>query len=87
MMCFIFLLLFFVSEYGELTYSMAAFKNSEHTDVITTQDQPLAVGTRLFIKVEVRSSNEELDLLLKRCYATPSTNRQDNTQRQFVVEG
>ena len=66
---------------------MAAFNDREHTDEITAEDQPLALGTRLYIKVEVRSSNEELDLLLERCYATPSTNRQDNNQRQFVVGG
>jgi len=76
-----------VTEYGELNFSMAAFKDSEHNDKITADDQPLAVGTRLYIKVEVRSSNEELDLLLERCYATPSTNRQDNNQRQFIVGG
>jgi len=81
------LLLFFLSEYGELSFSMAAFNDREHTDEITAEDQPLALGTRLYIKVEVRSSNEELDLLLERCYATPSTNRQDNNQRQFVVGG
>lgn len=76
-----------VTEYGELNFSMAAFKDSELTNEITPEDQPLATETRLFIKVEVRSSNEELDLLLERCYATPSANRQDNNQRQFVVGG
>ena len=86
-MCLIFFCLFFLSEYGELNFSMAAFNDGEHTDEITADDPPLAVGTRLFIKVEVRSSTEELDLLLDRCYATPSTNRQDNDQRQFIVEG
>jgi len=66
---------------------MAAFSDSELTDKITAEDQPLAVGTRLYIKVEVRSSDEELDLLLERCFATPSTNRLDINQRQFVVGG
>lgn len=82
-----FFCLFFLSEYGELNFSMAAFKDSEHTNEITSEDQPLAIETRLFIKVEVRSSNEDLDLLLERCYATPTANRQDNNQRQFVVGG
>jgi len=75
------------TEYGELNFSMAAFSDVEHTDEITAADQPLAVGTRLFIKVEVRSSNEELDLLLERCYATPTSNREDDNQRQFIVGG
>ena len=79
--------LFFLLEHGELNFSMAAFNDREHTDEITAGDQPLAVGTKLFIRVEVRSSNEELDLLLDRCYATPSTDRQDNNQRQFINEG
>lgn len=84
-MCLI--LVFSLSEYGELNFSMAAFSDDEHTDEITAADQPLAVGTRLYIKVEVRSSNEELDLLLERCYATPTSNSQDNNQRQFIVGG
>lgn len=85
MMCLI--LVFSLAEYGELNFSMAAFNDGEHTDKITQEDQPLALGTRLYIKVEVRSSNEELDLLLERCYATPTTNRLDTNQRQFISGG
>lgn len=79
--------LLFLSEYGALNFSMAAFTDSGHTNKITSGSEPLAVGTRLFIKVEVRSNTEELDLLLERCYATPSTNREDSNQRQFIVGG
>ena len=66
---------------------MVAFHDSEHTDEITSVDQPLAIGKRLYIRVEVRSSTEQLDLLLERCYATPTSNKEDNNQRQFLVGG
>ena len=74
-------------EYGDLNFSMVAFLDSEHTDELTKGDQPLVVGTTLYFKVGVSSSTDELDLLLERCYATPTTNREAPDLRQFIIGG
>ncbi|KAL9952417.1 hypothetical protein ACROYT_G039667 [Oculina patagonica] len=76
-----------VTEYGELNFSMIAYLDSEHTDELTNGDQPLDVGTRLYVRVGVSSRNEKLDLLLDRCYATPTSNREATINRQFIVGG
>lgn len=74
-------------EYGELNFSMIAFLDGELTDELTKGDQPLDVGTKLYVRVGVSSNHEKLDLLLDRCYATPTSNREATVNRQFIVGG
>ena len=84
-MCLIQSCYFCYPEYGDFDLLMAAYIDSNYTDMLTTDAQP--VGTTLYISVEVRSTDKDLFLLLDRCWATPSQNRRDTNQRQLILDG
>lgn len=70
--------LFFFLEYGVLNFLMVVFIDSGYINKIILGSELLVVGIKLFIKVEVRLSIEELDLLLERCYVIFLMNREDS---------
>lgn len=66
---------------------MVAFLDSQHVNELKKADQPLLVGTTIYFKVAVNSRTEKLELLLDRCYATPTSNRETPDKHQFIVGG
>ena len=76
-----------ISEYGSLDFKMRAFRDSDHSKKLESNAGPLAIGSTLYIEVEVLSADKDLHLLLERCWATASSVPTDVNQRQFVLDG
>lgn len=74
-------------EYGSLDFKMRAFRDSDHSEKLVSNAEPLAIGSMLYIEVEVLSADKDLQLLLERCWATASSVPTDVNQRQFVLDG
>ena len=80
-------LIYLIPEYGSLDFKMRAFRDSDHSEKLVSNAGPLAIGSMLYIEVEVLSADKDLQLLLERCWATASSVPADVNQRQFVLDG
>ena len=66
---------------------MRAFRDSDHSEKLVSNAGLLAIGSMLYIEVEVLSADKDLQLLLERCWGTASSVPTDVNQRQFVLDG
>ena len=65
---------------------MKIFTDDGFSDELVSND-PIALGTDLYFKVDVQSSDANTELHLTKCLATPSNNVSDPDGYTFIENG
>ena len=74
---------------GNFTLSLNMFPDKRFVSPYTKDDFPVAVVLRkvLFFEVSVTSSDKQLSIKADRCYATPTQDRQNSLNYEFITRG
>ncbi len=80
---------FYSTGNGSFSFAMNIFSDAAHTpgNEITAADGSISLGTNLYFKVDVQSSDSNTELHLTSCRATKTNDPNDANNYVFITAG
>ena len=73
-----------ISETGDFDFDFELYFDAERS--ITYNDQQLDLNVQLYARVMIVSNPSYLTLMIERCWATPTSNRNDLTSYDLIYQ-